>query len=88
MIMTPLWSGHQDSNLGPPGPKPGALPGCATPRPCLLFRPSIRIGIVKCFRGEGGIRTLGTSFEVRRFSKPLVSATHPPHRSKKRVANV
>lgn len=25
-------SGYQDSNLGPPGPKPGALPDCATPR--------------------------------------------------------
>jgi hypothetical protein len=27
-----LWSGRQDSNLRPPGPKPGALPACATPR--------------------------------------------------------
>ena len=25
-------SGYQDSNLGPPGPKPGALPDCATSR--------------------------------------------------------
>jgi hypothetical protein len=25
-------SGYQDSNLGPPVPKTGALPGCATPR--------------------------------------------------------
>jgi hypothetical protein len=25
-------SGRQDSNLGPPGPKPGTLPDCATPR--------------------------------------------------------
>ncbi len=25
-------SGRQDSNLRPPGPKPGALPGCATSR--------------------------------------------------------
>ena len=31
--------------------------------------------------GEGGIRTRGTPFEVRRFSKPVVSATHPPHRA-------
>ena len=31
----------------------------------------------KC--GEGGIRTRDTSFLVWRFSKPLVSATHPPH---------
>jgi hypothetical protein len=26
------WSGRQDSNLRPSGPKPDALPGCATPR--------------------------------------------------------
>jgi hypothetical protein len=26
------WSGRQDSNLRPPAPKAGALPGCATPR--------------------------------------------------------
>lgn len=25
------WSGRQDSNLRPPGPKPGALPNWATP---------------------------------------------------------
>ncbi len=29
------------------------------------------------FGGDGGIRTLGTELSVRRFSKPLVSATHP-----------
>src|SRR3989337_2803237 len=29
------WSGREDSNLRPLGPKPSALPGCATPRlPC------------------------------------------------------
>ena len=27
-----LWSGRQDLNLRPSGPKPAALPGCATPR--------------------------------------------------------
>ena len=26
------WSGRQDLNLRPPGPQPGALPDCATPR--------------------------------------------------------
>ena len=31
--------------------------------------------------GERGIRTPGTSFPVRQFSKLLVSATHPPLRS-------
>src|SRR5258707_602059 len=31
------WSGRRDLNRGPPAPKAGALPGCATPRhevPC------------------------------------------------------
>ena len=27
-----FWSGREDSNLRPPAPKAGALPGCATPR--------------------------------------------------------
>ena len=27
-----FWSEYKDSNLGPPGPKPGALPDCATLR--------------------------------------------------------
>src|ERR1700689_1021485 len=27
-------SGRQDLNLRPPGPQPGALPDCATPRGC------------------------------------------------------
>ena len=30
------WSEQQDSNLRPPGPKPGALPNCAMPRHLLL----------------------------------------------------
>ena len=30
--MTPLSSGYQDLNLGPPAPKAGALPDCATSR--------------------------------------------------------
>jgi len=30
--------------------------------------------------GERGIRTPGTNFSVRQFSKLLVSATHPPLR--------
>ena len=32
--------------------------------------------------GEGGIRTLGTVWPVRQFSKLLVSASHPPHHVK------
>ena len=32
LITLRKWSEYKDSNLGPPGPKPGALPGCATLR--------------------------------------------------------
>ena len=60
----PSLSGRRDSNSRPPAPKAGALPDCATPRNS----------------GESGIRTRGTSFPVRQFSKLLVSATHPSHR--------
>ena len=31
-IWMPKWSGRQDLNLRPLGPKPSALPSCATPR--------------------------------------------------------
>jgi hypothetical protein len=31
-----FWSEYKDSNLGPPGPKPGALPGCATLRHAVI----------------------------------------------------
>ena len=33
------WSGRKDSNLRPSGPKPDALPGCATPRLAHSNRP-------------------------------------------------
>ena len=32
LCLTLYMSGRQDSNLRPPGPKPGALPACATSR--------------------------------------------------------
>jgi site-specific DNA recombinase len=32
------WSGREDSNLRPPGPEPGALPDCATPRKSAAVR--------------------------------------------------
>src|SRR6478752_7402205 len=31
-------SGREDLNLRPPGPQPGALPGCATPRRAAVYR--------------------------------------------------
>ncbi len=50
-------SGHQDSNLGPPGPKPGALTG-------LRYAPKFFAFVTTTFTekccGERGIRTLGT----------------------------
>lgn len=47
------WSGRRDSNPRPPGPKPGALPGCATTRemePPAGFEPA-------AFRLQGGCST-------------------------------
>ena len=32
-----FWSEYKDSNLGPPGPKPGALPDCATLRQAYII---------------------------------------------------
>ena len=32
MLVKAFWSGRQDSNLRPPAPKAGAIPGYATPR--------------------------------------------------------
>ena len=61
-------SGYQDSNLGPPAPKAGALTG-------LRYTPMHPLGCM--IGGERGIRTPGTGNPVRQFSKLLVSATHP-----------
>ena len=36
-IEVKMWLGLQDSNLRPPGPKPGALPDCAKPRHARLL---------------------------------------------------
>ena len=45
--------------------------GCK-PRKCLIYT---------LHRGEDGIRTRGTGYPVRQFSKLVVSATHPPLRA-------
>ena len=49
-------SGRQDSNLRPPGPKPGAMTGLRYAPKYFYFKelPFLLL----C--GEGGIRTLGT----------------------------
>ena len=58
-------SGWQDSNLRPPAPKAGAIPGYATPRN--------KLGAVR----EGFEPSV--QFPVRQFSKLLLSATQSPH---------
>ncbi len=35
-----IWSEREDSNLRPPAPEAGALPGCATLRPMLRVKPN------------------------------------------------
>jgi hypothetical protein len=65
-------SGRQDSNLRPPAPKAGALTG-------LRYAPNLFGLFGNRSGGDGGIRTLDTHFCVCRFSKPVVSATHPRH---------
>ena len=43
-----VWSGREDSNLRPPAPHAGTLPGCATPRRDELYRQ--RQGLATCNR--------------------------------------
>jgi hypothetical protein len=64
-------SGRQDSNLRPSGPKPDALPGCATPRIYFTISFSFRNSVE-----EAGFEP-AVPLRVRQFSKLLVSATHP-----------
>ena len=57
-VMVASLSGYQDSNLGPPVPKTGALPDCATSRnrrEKIYLLPSINCG-------GSGIRTRGTGY--------------------------
>ncbi len=63
-ISQALESGLQDSNLRPPGPKPGTLPTALNP------------GLNKNMAEEAGFEP-AVQFPVRQFSKLLVSATHP-----------
>src|SRR5689334_20348821 len=76
-----LWwakSGRQDSNLRPPGPKPGALPGCATSRNILLFYPQIsNQSIQTAFQNPEWRAKLGVSGKkwrgfLKKLSKPSV----------------
>lgn len=74
-------SGRQDSNLRPPGPKPGALPACATPRALLRFSPRLAFGIAgKKPAVRAGFEPAIRINYVCQFSKLVDSASLPPHR--------
>ena len=77
------WSGWQDSNLRPPAPKAGAIPGYATPRKYFFSVTQLIKELIPTlsalWSGEGGIRTHGTDFSVRQFSKLFLSASQAPH---------
>ena len=61
MSKNKLLSGWQDSNLRPPHPKCGAIPGYATPRTIsILLKMLERCTLFNEPGGEGGIRTRGT----------------------------
>ncbi len=66
-------SGRKDSNLRPPGPKPGALAGLRY-APKNLYSNPLHLAV------KGGFEP-PVPFPVRQFSKLLVSATHPPHQT-------
>ena len=85
------WSGRQDLNLRPPGPKPGALPSCATSRKNgalgrnrthnLLIRSQALYPVellAQFINGALGRNRTGTEFEVRRILSPVRLPVSPP----------
>ena len=72
-LLSFLVSGRQDSNLRPPVPKTGALPGCATPRLCFAKGLSER----KKSRGDR-IRTCDHLFPKQERYR---AALHPAYSS-------
>ena len=52
------WSGRRDLNSGPPAPKAGALPGCATPRHALRLHYT-RLAIANAAGLEGRLSQAG-----------------------------
>src|SRR5436309_4657460 len=64
-------SGREDSNLRPPAPKAGALPGCATPRS--KRRPEVLdFATLRNLTGGGQITLAGETIEERAqpFQRP------------------
>ena len=93
--MAPIfkWSGRQDLNLRPPGPKPGALPSCATSRKNgalgrnrthnLLIRSQALypVELLAHINGAQGRSRTGTDFKVRRILSPVRLPISPPGHS-------
>ena len=93
--MAPIykWSGRQDLNLRPPGPKPGALPSCATSRLYgalgrnrthnLLIRSQALypVELLAHINGAQGRSRTGTDFKVRRILSPVRLPVSPPGHS-------
>ena len=63
-----LMSGRQDSNLRPPGPKPGALPACATPRYFLKQVSRHWAGLLPDTFPETGVPPLGGAYPRSLFT--------------------
>jgi hypothetical protein len=73
--MITILSGWQDSNLRPPAPKAGAIPGYATPR---KFKPQTKLKTITLHLSiMRRVRDSNPRYpcEVRQFSKRLLSAS-------------
>ena len=66
-------SGRQDSNLRPPGPKPGTLPDCATPRTKHYCKSLVRL----CCLPKGGANITGVWSQTKPFFEGLLAPTAP-----------
>src|SRR5512136_199573 len=79
------WSGREDLNLRPPGPEPGALPDCATPRHAASAGTDTRESrlfvrtVAQCSKPRPGLPTVPppSAPERARRSRPRVPPPSP-----------
>jgi hypothetical protein len=67
-------SGRQDSNLRPPGPKPGAMTGLRYAPENVLFKRTTLTSVAVRAGFEPAVQ-----LPVRQFSKLFLSASQAPH---------